>query len=371
MNSQYIPAALVWTVLSVAGWAAPTAWAAGSPSVLVSTQTPAWGSIPDSLTAYGTAVPATNGGMTLSVQSDGRVLQLFVTPGEVVHAGQKLLEFEASAAARSNYEQAVSAVQLAKEEQIRTARLLSQQLATRDQLARADKAVADAQAALTALEREYGGKPRQTLVAPFDGVVSAMPVAQGVRVQPGTALITLTRAGGLVVTVGVEPAQRLRLRTGQPAQLEAINGAAPAQGGTLVRIDHVLNPTTRLVDADIAVPGALLQGETFRVRIELGRIKGWLLPRDAVLSDEGGAYVFQVNGGAAVRIPVKLLGSDDTTSVVDGPVDPHRPLVTQGNYQLSDGMAVRGGDAVQQGAPAQAGDRARGSVALRSSGDGS
>jgi hypothetical protein len=173
-----------------------------------------------------------------------------------------------------------------------------------------------------------------------------------------------------VVTVGIEPAQRLRLRIGQPAQVEAMNGADPTQDGTLVRIDHVLNPTTRLVDADVAVSGALLQGDAFRVRIELGRIKGWLLPRDAVLSDPNGAYVFQVAKGAAVRVAVKLLGSDDTTSVVDGPVDPGRPLVTQGNYQLSDGMAVREGAAAQQGS-AKASDGARRSLALQSSGDGS
>jgi hypothetical protein len=73
--------------------------------------------------------------MTVSVQIDGRVLQLFVTPGEAVHAGQRLLDFEISAAARSNYEQALSALKLARDEQTRTARLLSQQLATRDQLA--------------------------------------------------------------------------------------------------------------------------------------------------------------------------------------------------------------------------------------------
>jgi len=341
MNRQSARATLVAMVLSLSGWAAPPAFATGTPSVLVWTQTPVRGSIPDTITAYGTAVPATNGGMTLSVQADGRVLQLFVTPGEAVHAGQRLLEFEISSAARSNYEQALSALELAREEQTRTARLLSQQLATRDQLAKADKAVTDAQASLSALEREYGGKPRQTLTAPFDGVVSTVPVAQGARVQPGVALITLTRTGGLVVTIGIEPAQRLRLQLGQSAQLEALGGAEPALGGKLVRIDHVLNPTTRLVDADVAVSGTLLQGEAFRVRVELGRIEGWLVPRDAVLSDTDGAYAFQVAEGKAVRIPVKLLGSDGATSVVDGPVDPHRLLVTQGNYQLGDGMAVR------------------------------
>jgi hypothetical protein len=46
-----------------------------------------------------------------------------------------------------------------------------------------------------------------------------------------------------------------------------------------------------------------------------------------------------------------VLGSDGPTSVVDGPVDPHRLLVTQGNYQLSDGMAVRQSSPAQQSAP--------------------
>jgi RND family efflux transporter MFP subunit len=350
MNKQPACAALVGMVLSLAACGAPPPSAAETPSVLVWTQTPVRGSIPDTVTAYGTAVPAINGGTTLSVQSDGRVLQLFATPGEAVHTGQRLLDFEISEAARSNYEQALSALKLARDEQIRTARLLAQQLATRDMLAKADKAVGDAQAALNALERAYGGKPRQTLVAPFDGVVSAIPVAQGARVQPGTALITLTRTDGLVVTVGVEPAQRHRLQLGQPAQLEALGSPGPASSGKLVRIDHMLNPTTRLVDTDVAVSGTLMQGETFRARIELGRIEGWLVPHDAVLSDTHGPYVFQVAAGKAVRVAVKLLGSDGTTSVMDGPVDPHRLLVTQGNYQLSDGMAVRQSGAAPQSA---------------------
>jgi RND family efflux transporter MFP subunit len=312
-----------------------------TPSVLVSTQPPLRGTWPDTLTAYGTAAPAVDGGMSLSVQSDGQVLQLFATPGEAVHAGQRLLAFEVSPAARSTYAQAQTALTLARGEQTRMARLLSQQLATRDQVARADKAVTDAQAALGALERAYGGKPRQTLVAPFDGVVSAIPVAQGARVPANAPLITVTRTDGLVIAAGVEPGRQAGLRLGLPVQIEALGGAAAPMSGKLVRIDRVINPATRLVDADVAVSGAVLQGDAFRVRIELGAIEGWLVPHDAVLSDADGAYVFQVNSGKAVRVPVTLRGGDAATSLVDGALDPQRPLVTQGNYQLSDGMAVR------------------------------
>jgi membrane fusion protein, multidrug efflux system len=98
---------------------------------------------------------------------------------------------------------------------------------------------------------------------------------------------------------------------------------------------------TRLVDVDIAVSDPMLQGETFRAHIETGQLQGWLVPRDAVLTDAQGAYVFQVFGGKAIRVPVSLVGTDRATAVVDGPLDPRRLLVTQGNYQLSDGMAVR------------------------------
>jgi RND family efflux transporter MFP subunit len=346
MKQQFTLAALIaielWLVLfvSLPAIAAQTQ-TTQTPTVLVSTQTPARGSIPDTLIAYGTAVPKANGGITLSVQSDGRVLELFVTPGEAVHTGERLLDFEISAAALSNYQQATSALKLAREEQTRIARLLAQQLATRDQLAKAGKAVADAQAALHALEREYGGKPRRSLVAPFDGVVGSIPVAQGARVQPGTPLIALTRSDGLVVTVGVEPAQRRRLQLSQLAQLESLSSVGTVLHGKVVRIDHMLNPTSRLVDVDVALSEAPLQGEAFRVQIELGRIEGWLVPHDAVLTDSLGAYVFQVKGGKAVRVAVKLLGDDGTTSVVEGSMDAHGLLVTQGSYQLSDGAAVR------------------------------
>ena len=314
-------------------------------SVLVQTQAPRRGALPDLVIAYGTAAPAINGGMTLSVQAEGRVMRILATPGEAVRADQGLIEFHLSAAATSTYEQAVSALKVAQQEQAKTARLLAQQLATRDQQAQADKAASDAQAALTALEQESGGKPLQTITAPFDGVVGAIPVAQGDRVQPGAALVTVTRNSGLVVTVGVEPMLRGRLKLGQPVTLTPLAEGEPVLQGQVSRIDRALNPKTRLIDADVTVAGELLQGAAFRAAIQTGELQGWLVPRDAVLGDEQGQYLFQVADGKAQRVAVKRLGGSDDTSVVDGPLDAQRPLVTVGNYQLGDGDAVRQADA--------------------------
>jgi membrane fusion protein, multidrug efflux system len=310
-------------------------------SVQVIAIPPKAGSVPDIVTAYGSAAPALDGGMTLSLQQDGRVDAIAVTPGEAVGTGERLMNFSASAAASSIFQQAVSALALAKTQRLHTAGLLSQQLATRDQLAQADKAVSDAQATLDALQRDGAGHTTQTLTAPFDGIVAAIPVAQGDRVQPGTALLNLTRLDGLVVTVGIEPSDRARLHAGQPVHLSRLSDGTAIEGRVL-RLDGVLNPKTREIDADISVPsGAVISGESFRADITVGRLEGWVVPHPAVLIDEKGAYVFQIVDNKAVRIAVTLVGSDGTNDVVKGPINAGRTLVIAGNYQLDDGTKVR------------------------------
>jgi len=315
-----------------------------APSVLVQTETPKQGAMPDVIVVYGSAGPALDGGMTLSLQQEGRVTAVAVTPGERVQAGQRLLDFGASATSSSAYQQAVSAAALARTQRAHTAQLLGQQLATRDQLAQADKAVSDADAALQALRREGADRPTQTLFAPFDGIVATIPVAPGERVQPGTPLATLTRLDGLVVKVGVEPGQRDRVRPGEAAELAPLAGG-PTLAGRVLRVDAVLNPKTRLIDADISVPtGSVISGEAFRATITVGEVQGWVVPHEAVLSDGKGDYVFQVADGKAVRVDVRLAagaGAGGQMDVVSGPIDAGRKLVVQGNYQLDDGAAVR------------------------------
>jgi hypothetical protein len=152
----------------------------------------------------------------------------------------------------------------------------------------------------------------------------------------------LLRADGLVVTVGIEPADRARLSAGQPAELQAMRADSPAPAaGHLVRIDGMLNPKTRLVDADIASATPLLPGESFRVDITVGQKQGWLVPRNAVLSDDKGAYLFQTKNGKATRIDVTIVATQGDTSAVTGAIDAQSPIVIDGNYQLSDGAAVR------------------------------
>ena len=183
------------------------------------------------------------------------------------------------------------------------------------------------------------------MTAPFDGIVESLPVVQGDRIAANATLLTLTRTDGLVVTVGVEPAAHGRVRPGQHAHLQALDGEA-ALDGRVLRVDGVINPKTRLLDVDVAVPAsAVISGEQFRAEITLGAVAGWLVPHGAVLQDERGFFLFQAvpAGGAlkASRVDVRVLGTEGEVDLVDGKLDGARPVVVEGGTQLAAGDPVR------------------------------
>lgn len=309
--------------------------------VLVSVMSPTQGSLPQTVTAYGSVAPALNGTQTFSEAQPGQVTQLMVATGTAVHRGQGLAAFATAPSSRSNYTQAIDALTAARKQRATTAQLLSQQLATQDQLVQAVKAVSDAQTALAALRAEGAGTAIQMLTAPFDGVVTSVAVAQGDRTQAGATILTVARAGGIVVTAGVDPSERGKVAVGQSASLIRLSGGTPLTGRVL-RVSSALNPKTRLIDVDVGFPtGTLLPGEGMQVAIATAPILGWVVPHRAVVTAGGPAHVFQVEGSKAKTIPVTVLLASDAGDVVTGPINPYRQLIVDGAYQVSDGDIVR------------------------------
>jgi RND family efflux transporter MFP subunit len=319
--------------------AAGSAHAAGTAAV--KTITPRRGGAPTELVAYGQAAPASASMRALTLAQPGQVAAVLATPGQMVRKGQVLIRFAAAPASLAAFRQAQAGVTLATAQQAHARLLLGQQLATRDQVATADKAVADARAQLQALSQDGAGRALALVAAPFDGIVVSLPVAVGDRPAAGATLATVAPATALQVAAGIEPGWRSQVRAGQGVRLEPLGGG-PAIAGRVVRVDGVLNPKTRLVDVDIAtMPGEAISGEAFRVRIAVGEKQGWLLPHGAVRVEHDQAFVFQLDGAKAVRVNVRVVQPGRDTDVVEGPLDPRRPLVSVGAYQLDDGAAVR------------------------------
>ncbi|HET8611245.1 MAG TPA: efflux RND transporter periplasmic adaptor subunit, partial [Sphingomonas sp.] len=195
--------------------------------------------------------------------------------------------------------------------------------------------------ALAALAKEGAGQAVQTIRAPFAGVVTAIPVAQGDRTQPGAALATVARAGAIVVTVGVPPEWAGSVKAGQRARIHPLDGGAPLSGH-VIRVDSALDPQTKMIDVDVSFPaGALASGAGASVEIATGVRSGWLVPHKAVVTADGAPHVFQVVDGKAHSVPVQDVEAGSDTDLVEGGIDPARPVIVDGAFQVQNGDAVR------------------------------
>lgn len=319
--------------------------AADRPSVLVRTAPLEKGRVLTTISSYGTAAIDPRQTVTVSFPRAGRVTRLLVAPGQVVRSGEPLLAFETDPSALLAFRQASSGLDLARAELARTETMVAQKLATQSQLASARKAAADAEATLEAQRTLGTGRLRERGVAPFAGIVTAVQAKEGDQVAAGAPLLQLSRRGALTVLLGVEPEHSARITAGMPVRMVSVFDPRQEFAGRVREVHGVVDPQTRLVEVVVGVSGRgatrLIPGSRLRGEITVTAGSGWLVPRSAVLRDAQGAYLYQADRGRARRIRVATGVERDGSIEVRGRLDPRLKVVVLGNYELSDGMALR------------------------------
>ncbi len=349
MNRLLVPTGLCALVLcgllSACGHAASDAAAAPAGQVAVTTAMPVRQTFHDTVEAWGSAVGDPQHARAISLAHAGQVTALQVAAGQTVKRGQPLLTITPDPAARSAFQQAQTALTLARGELKRTEQLAAQRLATQSQLAMARKALADAQSALEAQRALGGGAVTETVDAPADGVVTLLQVGLGERVAANAPLLGFTPAHALLGVFGVQPQDGAGLRPGMMVQVQSVYGAKDAFVGKLRMMGQSIDPTTHLLTAQVELPAtasaSLIAGAALNAQIRTDDFKAWAVPRGAVLHDEHGDYLFQVEKGHAKRIGVRLRSPGGDTVGVEGPLDPQARVIVQGVYELNDGDAVR------------------------------
>jgi membrane fusion protein, multidrug efflux system len=319
-----------------------------APSVLIETAAAREQMLRLTVQGYGTVATSEDAVVGVSFLHAGQISVLRVRPGEVVKAGDVLLELLTDPSATLGYETAVAALDFAKRDLARTKTLLAQHLATNAQLAAAQKAAEDATAAVEVQRKLGNDRKTEAITAPFSGYVTALTVALGDRVQPNTTVLKLAPTDRVQVTVGLEPEDAARVRTGMAAEVVPVFTPSMRLSGIVRGATGTINPATKRLDMWVELaPGAqeLVPGTAVSVEIVLEQHTGWIVPRDAVLRDGNGNYIFQVTGSKAERVAVKTGIENDKYTEVISPIDTRIPIVTMGNYELQDGMAVRDGRA--------------------------
>lgn len=284
----------------------------------------------------------------------GRVASLHAEVGDRVKAGALLARLDTSliapqvASLEASLEESRANAALAEADHRRAQAVASSGALSVQEIERrgaAAVAAASKVKVVTAQLTEARARLRRTEVrAPFDGIVLTRSAEVGQLAGPGGApLFRLGRAGAVEMRGNVAERDLPRLAAGQTARVR-VTGVAEPFAGRVRLIGAVIDPQTRLGSVRIDLtphpdlrPGAFARGE-----VDAGSRLAPVLPQTAILSDQGGDFVYVLGAGDKVeRRGVTTGGArEDGVVVIAGLKRGERVVAVAGPY-LRAGEPVR------------------------------
>lgn len=295
---------------------------------------------------------------TVQPQIDGQITQIFVTAGQHVAAGARLIEIDprrqqaavsSQEAERASKEAAVS---YAQQQAQRAGELFGAGAISRQELEQAQTSLKTAEADLAQLQAQVRQQEVQlryyTVSAPTAGIVGDIPVRVGYQVSPQTLLTTIDQNETLEVNVNVPIERGTALRMGLPLRVLSSDGQQVLAETSVSFISPHVDEQTQslLVKGTVRNPNLTLRAQQFvRARLVWRSTSAIVIPVTAVLRINGQYFIFVAessNGNLVARQrPVRLgdiVGND--YPVVSG-VQPNEQIVVSGAQKLADGAPIQ------------------------------
>jgi membrane fusion protein (multidrug efflux system) len=287
----------------------------------------------------GTAPLEARGESQVVAKTSGVALDVLVEEGQVVKAGQPLVRLDASRAALQAAQTAALMNKLEANYK-RSVTLAEQKLMSANDIdtIRFDLENARAANRLANLELSYAN-----VVAPISGVIAERKIKDGNFVQINTPIFRIVDNSSLEATLNVPEREVATLQQGLKVDLAVDALPGKKFEGTIDRIAPVVDAgsgTFRVI-CSFTGGGALQPGMFGRIRIDYDqRTDALVVPRVALLEDEGDPAVFAVKQGKAVRVPVKLGYLDGQWAEVRAGLKVGDQVVTAGKVALREGSPV-------------------------------
>ena len=300
--------------------------------------------ITEKVIVYGSVVAQPGKTHSVSIAFETRVRHILVAPGQFVQENDPLIEVELSPGAQVQFQQAKNAAEAARKELKQTQERFNLKLATNQDLSAAEKTARDAEAQLTALQRAGAGGDNR-IHSDISGVIAKVDAQDGQIVPPGGPLVEIVAENEIEVKLGVEPEDLSAAQESAPITIFPVNDPTAAQvEGSIRLVTRRIDPTTRLVDVYVALPEGtkLLLDQYVRGEIQRTEKDALVMPRSAILPNESREFkVFTVANNRALMHTVKI-GAENPKEmqVIADDLHPGDLVVTVGNYELEDGMAV-------------------------------
>ena len=326
----------------------------GPPPEVVGTAVAAEDAWEGTISAVGT-VDAVRG-VAVSNESPGVVTAIRFESGQVVRAGQVLVELDTSVE-RAQLASAEARRQLAEVGAGRSRALAEREATSKAQLDADEAQLKTSSADFGALKAQID---RKTVRAPFAGRLGIRTVNLGQYLQPGTAVTVLESLGSVYVDFTVPQQYLNEVKVGTPVRVALASAAAGGGGGALDgvigAVDPTVDATTRSIKLRASVPNnkdRLRPGMFVTVEVVRGeKRKVVTAPATAIVHASYGDSVFVVEdapvGEGGARKPGKIARQQfvrvgaargDFVAIVDG-VKAGQELVTAGAFKLRNGAGV-------------------------------
>ena len=286
-------------------------------------------------------------GVSLQPEADGRVVQIFVSSGDAVAAGDPIMQLSSNrsqadynaalasvSAARSARDSARAQLRAAQERQTeleadlslqendyaRTATLVERGALPQEDLDQVERDRAVAGSALNSAIQEIAALEAsleqseatleqanananatqedlldKTVTSPIAGIVGDIPIKLGDYVTAGTQLATITQNQDLELEVAIPIDESERLRTGLPVELMLFGSDEIIASGNLSFVSPTTDPATQtvLAKARFSRPSQPLQDDQrLEVRVVWDERPGILIPTTAISRLGGETFVF-------------------------------------------------------------------------------
>ncbi len=275
-------------------------------------------------------------------QTTGQVEMLLVEEGQIVKAGDPLLQIE-DRELRLEVEESTANFTHLERNFGRSEDLFTRNLINKQDYENQKYQVEQAR---LRLERAKIRLSYATVRAPFAGVLSTREVQVGARVANGTKLFSLVKLDELVARVFVPGRYLPAVAADQPAIITSEFLPNRTFEGFVKRISPVIDPKSGTFKVTVGVrgetPGELPPGLFVGVRVITDTRKdAILIPKRAVVYEGGERYVYLVVDNRAVKKKLTV-GYDDPNYVEAlGGFEVGASVIVLGQGGLKDGALVR------------------------------
>lgn len=289
----------------------------------------------------GTATLEAERAATVVAKTSGVLLELLAQEGDVVVQGDPLARLE-SEREQLAVDQAKANLERLKSDYQRMRTMHERQLISTEQFdqARFQFEAQQAQYELAQLELAY-----TTVRAPIGGVVARRLVKEGNLIQQNQAVFEVLDFTPLHAVLYVPEQQLGLLEPGLPVSLETAAYPDKTFQGQVLRTSPVVDAASGTFQVTVEIPNAekqLKPGMFVTAHIIYERHQGvHVIPRVALIHQDGSAHVFVVEDGKAHKREVRLgFSNEGMVEVLDG-LQADDKVVTIGQASLREGTAVQ------------------------------